>query len=82
MLASTSTGDTMSRIIGCTSRARALSDLFAAWKRAFDLQDTEIMAVARRTIDCGQDGARGGRGGDPELSPLRELCSQMVRDIR
>jgi hypothetical protein len=41
----------MSTILGSARRARALNDLFAAWKRACDMQDHATMTVARRAID-------------------------------
>jgi len=43
-LAGASTGETMSTKLGRASRARELNNLFAAWKRAFELQDLEMMA--------------------------------------
>jgi hypothetical protein len=42
----------MSKILGSASRARDLNNLFAAWKRACDMRDAEMMAVARRAIDA------------------------------
>jgi hypothetical protein len=35
------------------SRARELNNLFVAWKRACDLQDHDMMTIARRAIDAG-----------------------------
>ncbi len=42
----------MSMILGDASRARALQKLFAAWKLAFNRQDAEAMAAAKRAIDA------------------------------
>lgn len=41
----------MSTMLGSASRAREIATLFEVWRRAFDLQDAEMMAVARRAID-------------------------------
>ena len=38
------------------SRARELDNLFAAWKRASDLQDHGMMTITRRAIDAGAAG--------------------------
>jgi hypothetical protein len=36
---------------GSASRARELSNLFAVWTCACDLQDAAMMTIARRAID-------------------------------
>jgi hypothetical protein len=42
----------MARSLGDAQRARELARLFEAWRRAFDRQDIEAMAAARRAIDA------------------------------
>jgi hypothetical protein len=42
----------MSNMLGSARRARQLNNLFAVWKCALDLQDAEMMGVARRAIDA------------------------------
>jgi hypothetical protein len=37
---------------GNASRARELAKLFEAWREAFDRQDIEMVAIARRAIDA------------------------------
>ena len=38
------------------SRACELNNLFAAWKRARDLQNHDMMTIAKRAIDAGAAG--------------------------
>jgi hypothetical protein len=38
--------------LGNAKRARELQRLFEAWRQAFDAQDIEAMAAARRAIDA------------------------------
>jgi len=42
----------MSTILGSASRARELSNVFAVWKCACDLQDHDMMTIAKRAIDA------------------------------
>jgi hypothetical protein len=42
----------MNPTLGNASRARDLSNLFAVWRCACDLQDHHMMVTARRAIDA------------------------------
>jgi hypothetical protein len=61
----------MSTMLGSASRARELNNLFAVWKCAFDLQDAEMMAVARRAIDAA---VTGRRSSTPDMAAIKRFA--------
>jgi len=49
-------GDNMSTMLGNASRAREIARLFEVWRHACDLQDHDMMVIAKRAIDAAAGG--------------------------